>query len=119
MSNEIEHRYGKQGLHGLSLVPGGIRTPLQRHIPAERMAEMQKGNGWFMKSVEQGAATQVWAALAKEPEGAGGKYLEDCSEALPVAKDDTSWLYGYAAHAFDSASEKRLWNDSMEMTDTA
>lgn len=32
-TNEIERRYGSTGLHGLSLNPGGIWTPLQRHTP--------------------------------------------------------------------------------------
>ena len=30
------------------------------------------------QSVEQGASTTVWSALAPELEGVGGKYLEEC-----------------------------------------
>lgn len=33
MANEIERRYGSKGLHGLSVMPGGIRTSLQEHVP--------------------------------------------------------------------------------------
>lgn len=30
-----------------------------------------------LKTVEQGASTSVWAAVAPELEGVGGKYFED------------------------------------------
>src|SRR5207244_3647090 len=58
MANSIERHYGSKGVHGFSLHPGGIWTPLQKHLGEEQRA------GWtnpvveaFMKSTEQGAAT--------------------------------------------------------------
>jgi hypothetical protein len=33
---------------------------------------------YTLKTLEQGASTTVWAAVAPELEGVGGKYLEDC-----------------------------------------
>ena len=35
----------------------------------------------ILKSPEQGAATTIYAAISKEWEGKGGKYLEDAEEA--------------------------------------
>jgi hypothetical protein len=42
-----------------------------------------------VKTIEQGAATSVWAATAPELDAHGGAYLEDCrvSEAAPHATD--------------------------------
>jgi len=67
-----------------ALHPGGIMTALQWNVSDEAKIAL----GWMdkdgnvhpgFKSVEQGAATTVWAALAPELEGNGGHYLEDCS----------------------------------------
>lgn len=33
MANQIDKLYGKRGISGYSLMPGGIATPLQKHIP--------------------------------------------------------------------------------------
>ncbi|MCJ1401821.1 hypothetical protein MMC11_005038 [Xylographa trunciseda] len=111
MTNEIERRYGTQGLHGLSLHPGGIMTGLQIHVP-EDVKETWKSDAATkgMKSVPQGAATTVWAAVSREWEGKGGKYLEDCQESRPV-----EGVWGYAPHAFDQEKEGKLWIASLKL----
>lgn len=113
MANEIDRRYGAKGLHGLSVMPGGIMTGLQKHVPG--LAEMTKQEAVrkMMKSPEQGAATTVYAALSKEWEGRGGKYLEDCGEAELTASTD-ALSKGYAPHAYDEKAEKKLWTDSLK-----
>jgi NAD(P)-dependent dehydrogenase (short-subunit alcohol dehydrogenase family) len=73
MANEIEKRYGAKGLHANSLMPGGIMTGLQQHVPEDVKAGWRQFVG--MKSAEQGAATTVLAAVGAEWEGVGGKYL--------------------------------------------
>ena len=116
MANEIERRYGSNGLHALSIHPGGIRTGLQVHVD-EKTKE-----GWatdtavsnIMKSPAQGASTTVYAALSKDWEGKGGKYLEDCAVS-PPATDGMSVAVGHAPHAYNEAGEKRLWLDSLKM----
>ena len=40
------------------------------------------------KSPEQGAATTIWAAVGKQWEGKGGKFLEDCSVSEHFVADD-------------------------------
>ena len=37
MTNEIDRRYGSKGLHGLSLMPGGIMSDLQSQDSRERL----------------------------------------------------------------------------------
>jgi len=78
MANEIERRYGDQGLHAISIHPGNIMTegwanldPRVMELFKDLMQDpaLQKA----FKSVPQGAATQVLAAVGKDYEGVGGK----------------------------------------------
>jgi len=122
MANEIENRYGSQGLHGLALHPGGIWTPLQKHIAADQLEAMKSAPGVdnIMKSPAQGAATSVYAAVGKEWEGKGRLFLEDCGEPGPFDGQPGDFAkHGYAAHAFDKDNEKRLWDDSLKMVKLA
>jgi NAD(P)-dependent dehydrogenase (short-subunit alcohol dehydrogenase family) len=113
MANSIDRLYGAKGLHALSIHPGGIYTGLQIHV-SEGMKkvwskpEVQKS----FKSVEQGAATQVYAAVSKAWEGRGGRFLEDCDESPPYEGDQGVGSSGYAKHAYNKAEEDRLWRDS-------
>lgn len=76
------------GVRAFSLHPGGIMTPLQRHLPTDEQVAL----GWIdesgtplnpggFKTPEAGAATQVWAATSPQLDGLGGLYLEDCDVA--------------------------------------
>lgn len=124
MANAIDRKYGygaSKTIHGYSLMPGGIRTPLQRHV--EEYIEMQlqrPGMANYMKSPEQGAATTIFAAVARELEGKGGIYLDCCAEApgLPANHDKIgagNIDYGYAPWAFDSVKEEALWTKSLKL----
>ncbi len=72
----------------------------------------------YMKSPEQGAATSIYAALSAEWKDKGGRYLSNCVEQGPTevigqgisVADD-----GYEKWAYDEASEKRLWKESLKM----
>ncbi|KAM0431286.1 hypothetical protein ACHAPT_005257 [Fusarium lateritium] len=119
MASELERRYGPQGLHATSVHPGGIMTGLSRHLSDTEMDSF-KNNGSLMlrlKSPEQGAATTVWAAVGKQWEGTGGRYLEDCHEA--EACEDEAPQSGYAKHAYDPEKEGRLWEDSLKIVGLA
>ncbi|MGA5319115.1 SDR family NAD(P)-dependent oxidoreductase [Streptomyces seoulensis] len=109
------------GVRAFSLHPGGIMTPLQRHLPKEEMVE----RGWIdeqgnplnpagFKTPEQGAATQVWAATSPRLDGLGGLYLEDCDVAEP-APEDGNWA-GVKDWATDPEQAARLWTLSAELT---
>ena len=79
-ASEIEHRFGSQGLHANSVQLGGIKTNLPRHIGTAAVEDMMTPAMHLkMKSPEQGAATMVWAAIGRQCERQGGKYLENCS----------------------------------------
>lgn len=116
MSNEIERRYGSEGLHGLSLHPGGIATGLQKH-QEEMLSQLAQDTRMqrIMKSPEQGAATSVWAAVGKEWEGTGGKFLDNCQISKPMKPDEWIGGPGHADWIYDVEKAKKLWEASCEM----
>jgi len=105
-------RFKDRGVTANAVMPGGIMTPLQRHLPREEMIafgwmdEAGKINDRF-KTTEQGASTSVWAALAPELEGVGGLYLENCAQAAPAAKDKPN--EGVWPWAINPEGADRLW----------
>ncbi|MFI5685495.1 SDR family NAD(P)-dependent oxidoreductase [Streptomyces sp. NPDC051636] len=109
------------GVRAFALHPGGIITPLQRHLPKEEMIE----RGWIdengnalnpegFKTPPQGAATQVWAATSPQLDGLGGVYLEDCDIAEPAPEGDER--VGVKDWATDPEQAARLWELSAELT---
>jgi len=114
----LSARQRDHGIVANAVMPGGIMTPLQRHLPKEEMIAF----GWIdengvanerMKTPQQGAATSVWAAIGPELEGVGGLYLEDCQEALAWTKEQP-WS-GVMAHAIDPEAAERLWRVSEDL----
>ncbi|KAM0723254.1 hypothetical protein Q7P37_001455 [Cladosporium fusiforme] len=115
MANEAERRLSTRGIHSCSVNPGSIETPLTarlefgwesiRAIMGENVKEFDR----LSKSVEQGAATTVWAAVGKEMEGQGGLYLDDVQVALPAKEGSPFFTHGHAPHAYDRSSEHSLW----------
>jgi len=106
------------GVRAFAVHPGGILTPLQRHLSREEMVE----RGWYaedgtvlvdFKSPEQGAATQVWAATSPRLDGLGGLYLEDCEVAEPAEAGASSGVRDYAV---DPEQAARLWDLSARLT---
>jgi NAD(P)-dependent dehydrogenase (short-subunit alcohol dehydrogenase family) len=109
------------GVRAFSLNPGGIMTPLQRHLSTEEMVEMgwidAQGNALFrFKTPEQGAATQVWAATSPLLDGLGGLYCEDCDVADAVPADTTTVSNGVRPWAIDPDEAAKLWTLSADRT---
>jgi NAD(P)-dependent dehydrogenase (short-subunit alcohol dehydrogenase family) len=115
----FDQRFKDQGVRANSVMPGGIMTPLQRHLPISEQIAM----GWIdeagkvrdgFKTPEQGASTSVWAAVGDELEGVGGLYLENCAQAVPRGPD--TGFAGVMPHALDPVAADRLWALSVETT---
>ncbi|NLU75357.1 SDR family NAD(P)-dependent oxidoreductase [Streptomyces sp. HNM0575] len=124
---ELDARGREFGVRAFSLHPGGILTPLQRHLPAEEMVRAgwidEDGNPLLpsFKTPEQGAATQVWAATSPQLDGMGGVYCEDCDIAPVASGDQTSvtppgTASGVREYAVDPREAARLWALSAELT---
>ncbi|KAL7893166.1 hypothetical protein HDV63DRAFT_397885 [Trichoderma sp. SZMC 28014] len=115
-ANEIERRYCSKGLHAFSLHPGAIATNLLRHVDDDMKNGWQKNKylDTYWKSPEQGAATSVWGALAKELEGKGGVYLDDCQIARAHDASKTGpYGPGYKPWAYNPEGEAKLWKVSL------
>jgi len=116
LANYIDRHYGPKGLHATSLHPGGIVTALMRHTPTEQIDQWKNhpASQNYFKSPEQGAATSVYAAVSKEWEGKGGKFLSNCDVMGPAkaGSEIGTGDDGYAKWAYDEKNEDRLWKDS-------
>lgn len=111
------------GIRSFSVHPGGIFTPLQRHLPDEEMVAL----GWknadgsmppavkaLFKTPEQGASTTVWAATSSALDGLGGVYCEDCDIARMGDDNSQRWEH-VRPWACDDAEAGRLWKMSEKM----
>lgn len=119
----IDARGKESGVRAFSVHPGGIFTPLQRHLPNEEMVAL----GWknadgtvpdmiatMFKTPEQGASTSVWAATSETLNGKGGVYCEDCDIARLATEDSQRWEH-VREWACDDERAERLWSLSEAM----
>lgn len=113
---EAARRWADDGITVNAVMPGGIRTNLQRYITDEDLARLRaaagvSGDEFTWKTTEQGAATSVLTAASPLLDGVTGRYFEDCNEALP--NDTHSARHGVASYALDPESAARLWELSV------
>ena len=103
MANELSRRYFADGLTANSIAPGVVATNLGRYISG-KMRDPDKPLGKGQKWPDQGAATQVYAAIDTRLADVSGYYFEDCN---PVE------LRG--PYATDAALAERLWQVSEQL----
>jgi len=102
-ASELNRRFGEQGVAAYALHPGIVQTELARDQPWW-MLPVGLLMWPFMKGVDRGAATTVYAATAPELARAGETiYFSDCAPAR------TPKLAGQAG------VEGRLWQRSAEL----
>ncbi|MEV1074409.1 SDR family NAD(P)-dependent oxidoreductase [Micromonospora parva] len=106
---EATRRWSDDGIYTNSLMPGAIRTNLQRYVSKEELDRMRSGNAAAWKTVEQGAATSVLVAASPLLDEVGGRYFEDCQEAAPAQPGQRT---GVADYALDPEAAERLWQVS-------
>jgi NAD(P)-dependent dehydrogenase (short-subunit alcohol dehydrogenase family) len=123
----FDQRHRGGDIRAAAVHPGVIQTELGRHMdPAmvkAMMAQLEKqlaaeGKSTFpWKTIPQGAATSIWAAVVAPAEEVGGKYCENChlGQVVPddVAISPTS--EGVRAYALDPNAAEALWKKSEEM----
>ena len=126
MAIEFNTRMKDRGVEGFAVHPGGIITPLQRHLEKEEMVAL----GWldedgspselaknFFKSTSQGASTAVWCATNPDLNGLGGVFCEDCDIAKRKSEVDESLqrYFGVADWAIDKEEASKLWESTESM----
>ena len=99
---EATRRWSGQGIFANALNPGAIATNLQRHTGGLKTPPERR------KTLAQGAATSVLLAAHPSIEGIGGRYFEDCKEAVTVTRRPADYS-GVAHYAVDADNAKRLW----------
>jgi NAD(P)-dependent dehydrogenase (short-subunit alcohol dehydrogenase family) len=109
----LDRRLKSRGIRATALQPGGIRTDLLRHTSPEMLQQMaaaaaaQSADGKppQVKTVEQGAATSIWAGFVGSADEVGGRYCEDCH----VAGVEDSGGEGVRPYAVDPETAEKLW----------
>jgi NAD(P)-dependent dehydrogenase (short-subunit alcohol dehydrogenase family) len=117
---EFDRLLKDKGVRGFSVHPGGIMTPLQRHLQKEEMVTL----GWmkedgslsdlaknFFKTTSQGASTTLWCATNPSLNNIGGVFCEDCDIAKIKSEVDESMqrYFGVADWAVDIDEASKLW----------
>jgi NAD(P)-dependent dehydrogenase (short-subunit alcohol dehydrogenase family) len=118
---EATRRWTDDGITANAVHPGAIAaTNLSRHMDPEALARVRASGAYRYKTPEQGAATSVLVATAPQLEGIGGRYFEDCNEAVVVDPQNTEDPdHGVAPYALDSDNAERLWDISERLIRTA
>jgi NAD(P)-dependent dehydrogenase (short-subunit alcohol dehydrogenase family) len=128
----LDVREKKEGIHAFSLHPGSIaETNLGKHIPQSQLiaqgildAQGQpiRDPARQLKTIGQGAATQVWCATSPQLDGMGGLYCENVEVAGPMQEQsakttmgDSTRRTGVMPYAVDSVAAERLWEVSEKL----
>eukprot|EP00485_Elphidium_margaritaceum_P003624 CAMPEP_0202700210 /NCGR_PEP_ID=MMETSP1385-20130828/13407_1 /ASSEMBLY_ACC=CAM_ASM_000861 /TAXON_ID=933848 /ORGANISM="Elphidium margaritaceum" /LENGTH=363 /DNA_ID=CAMNT_0049357345 /DNA_START=71 /DNA_END=1162 /DNA_ORIENTATION=+ len=100
VAQEIQRRYGAQGITSVVVHPGKVATDLGRHIDGKTdwptimknyplagklMGEVRQV---FGKNVSQGASTTIRCVALSDDEIKGGAYYVDCQEANDQLRED-------------------------------
>ena len=123
----FDKRHRDRRVRAAAVHPGGIRTELGRYAEPGRVEKIveeinrhlaAQGRGPFQwKSIPQGAATSVWAAVVASADEIGGQYCENChvSHVVPDDAPITAVSEGVRGYALDTQSAEALWKKSEEL----
>jgi NAD(P)-dependent dehydrogenase (short-subunit alcohol dehydrogenase family) len=116
---EISERMKDENIKTYSVHPGGIFTPLQRHLEKEEMIAL----GWLgedgelsemaaanFKSPTQGASTSLWCATSPMLDAVSGVYCENCDVAVRQEDGPMARYVGVADWAVDTDEASKLWD---------
>ena len=123
----FDKRHRDRGVRAAAVHPGGIRTELGRYTEPGRLEKLlddinrqlaAQGKGSFQwKTIPQGAATSVWAAVVAPANEIGGQYCENCHVGHIVPDDApiTAVSEGVRGYALDPNSAEALWKKSEKL----
>jgi len=101
---EFSRRYPASNITANALYPGVINTSLFKHQPWYVKLGFSLGGWAFLKSVEEGAATQCYVATNPSLNKVSGAFFADCN---PIVAE--------GPHVSDRALAKKLWDVSLEL----
>jgi len=123
----FDKRHRDRGVRAAAVHPGAIHTELGRYMDLSQFQKTidemnqqlaEQGKPPFqLKTVPQGAATSVWAAVVASAEEIGGRYCENChvGEIVPDDLPINPISEGVRAYALDPNTAEALWKKSEEL----
>jgi NAD(P)-dependent dehydrogenase (short-subunit alcohol dehydrogenase family) len=123
----FDQRHRDRGIRAAAVHPGVIHTELARSMEpgqVEKMIEQMnqqlaaEGKAPFQwKTIPQGAATSVWAAVVAPADEIGGRYCENChvGHIVPDHVNISAVSEGVRGYALDSKNAETLWKKSEEL----
>jgi NAD(P)-dependent dehydrogenase (short-subunit alcohol dehydrogenase family) len=123
----FDKRHRGRGIRAAAVHPGAIHTELGRHMDLSQFQKMidelnqqlaAEGKPAFqLKTIPQGAATSVWAAVVAPAGEIGGRYCENChvGEIVPDHATINPISEGVREYALDPKTAEALWNNSEEL----
>ncbi|MET7685271.1 SDR family NAD(P)-dependent oxidoreductase [Streptomyces sp. NPDC005423] len=117
---EATRLWASDGVIANAVNPGGVATGLQRNFSTRQRESLDAAEAagiFTYKTVEQGAATSIVAAVAPEFADSGGHYLDDAREAYTVPDDAdlAQHPHGVKEWALDPGAAERLWTVSTDL----
>ena len=114
---EATRLWSSDGIVANAVNPGGVVTGLQRNFTTQQRESLDAAEAagvFTYKTVEQGAATTLVAAVAPQFAHTGGHYLDDGQEAYTVPDDAAlaQHPHGVKQWALDPTAATRLWDVS-------
>jgi NAD(P)-dependent dehydrogenase (short-subunit alcohol dehydrogenase family) len=123
----FDRRHRERGVRAAAVHPGIIETELIRHMsPSWLQTRVDEINQQLAtagkppihwKSIPQGAATSVWAAVVAPADEIGGRYCEDChvGSIVPEEVPASAVTDGVRRYAMDAKTAEALWKKSEEL----
>ena len=117
---EATRRWADDGIVANAVNPGGIATGLQRNFTPwqkESLDAAEAAGVFTYKTIPQGAATTMVAAVSPAFRRSGGHYLDDGQEAytVPDDADMADHPHGVKRWALDPEIAARLWTVSTHL----
>jgi NAD(P)-dependent dehydrogenase (short-subunit alcohol dehydrogenase family) len=123
----FDQRHRERGVRAAAVHPGVIQTELGRYMEPGSIQKMldqisqqlsTEGQAPFQwKTVPQGAATSVWAAVVAPADQIGARYCENChvGEVVPDDAPISPVSEGVRGYALDPGAAVALWKKSEEL----
>ena len=122
----FDRRQQGRGVRAAAVHPGAIQTELGRYMDAGQLQNLvdrinqqlaAEGKSFQWKTIPQGAATSVWAAVVAPADEIGGRYCANC-QVGHIVRDETTVTAlseGVLAYALDPDNADALWKKSEEL----
>jgi NAD(P)-dependent dehydrogenase (short-subunit alcohol dehydrogenase family) len=122
----FDKRHRHRGVRAAAVHPGVIQNELARSVDPSHLENVMEqlrqqlaaeGKTFQWKTIPQGAATSVWAAVVAPSDEIGGRYCENChvGQIVPDNVTISGVSEGVRPYALDPTNAEALWKKSEEL----